>query len=229
MTSLELVLSEFMTVWKNQYQNKLLPKARKPVSCSICKEIGHNKRRCMYACIYNTLDMMPKDIVNIIYDMKVSAEEYSKKCEYERKHESYKKDCDIAQKAYDDLVTDLYDVVDTMNPDDVTTPIDILYAETESYNWDSYAFSRFADNYKVLSKKFSEKFTDDVYYLDKFKKLNNCKCCGFHMSHKPRYITDYDYVNEIRLQNHPVYVDECPCECRHYARNIVVLNKLRCK
>ena len=230
MTSFDDVLTEYMTVWKADYQTKLLPKTRKKVTCSICKETRHNKRRCTYACIYNTLDMMPKDIVNIIYDMKVSTEEYSKKCEYDRKQDAYKKDIDTAKKAYSDLMTDLFDVAETMEPDDVTVPLDILYrwdAETRGENMDRYAFNGFVDNYKVLCDKFSQKFTDDAYYVDKLKQLNNCKCCGFHMSHKPRHILDYDYVNEIRLRNEPVYVDECFCQCRHYSRNIVVLNKLR--
>ena len=230
MTSFEDMLTELMTVWDTKWKSKVFPKTRKPSTCSICKENGHNKRRCTYACIYNTLDMMPKDIVNIIYDMKVSTEEYSKKCEYDRKQDVYKKECEHAQKAYNDLITDLQDVVYTMNSYDVTAPSDVLYGwhdEENGKHMDRYAFNNFADNYKLLCDKFSQKFTDDAYYMDKFKKLHNCKCCGFHMSHKPRNILDYDYVNEIRLQDEPIYADECSCQCRHYSRNIVVLNKLR--
>ena len=215
-----------MTVWTTKYKSKLLPKIRKQVTCSICKEPGHNKRRCTYACIYNTLDMMPKDVINIIYDMKVSAEEYSTKCEHNSKQNAYKKDCDVAQKAYDDLITDLYDVAETMHPDDVSYPDFTVYSDNHQ-NMDRYSFLRFADNYKMLCQLFGTKFSDDSYYVDKLNELNNCKCCGFHMSHKPRHILDYDLVNEIRLRYEPVYIEKCNCECRHYARNIVVLNKLR--
>ena len=228
MTAFQTVLSEYMSVWKTKYQKKLLPQKRKQVTCSICKESGHNKRRCVYTTIYNTLDMMPKDIVNIIYDMKVSSDNYSKMCEYYRKQNAYKHDCDVARKTYDEFITDIFDIVDTLPPMHETERNDDD-ADEDDTNMDYYAFQHFTNDYKLLCSKFSEKFTDDAYYVDILTKLNNCKCCGFHMSHKPKHILDYDYVNEIRLRDEPFYVDKCNCECRHYARNIVVLNKLRCK
>lgn len=231
MDAFQTMLTEYMTVWTAKYKSKLLPKIRKQVTCSICKESGHNKRTCVYTCIYKTLDIMPKDVINIIYDMKVSAEEYSRKCEYDRKQNAYKKDCDIAQKAYDDFISDLFDVVDD-NPilqvsDHLVNTNTNHYNDQDNMNMDYYAFQLFTHDYRLLCLKFSHKFKDDSYYVDIFNKLKNCKCCGFHMSHKPKHILDYQFVNDIRLRDEPFYVDKCICQCRHYARNIVVLNKLR--
>jgi len=42
--------------------------------CSECKQLGHNKNKCSYKTVYDTLFMFPRDVINIIFDFKSSLE-----------------------------------------------------------------------------------------------------------------------------------------------------------
>lgn len=42
--------------------------------CSHCKHLGHYKNECAYNTVYDTLIMLPRDIINLIFDFKCSLE-----------------------------------------------------------------------------------------------------------------------------------------------------------
>lgn len=75
--------------------------------CSICKEPGHNRSKCTYNALYDTVTCLPKDIITMIHGLKCSYDEVESRKSYFKKVVtkqllSYKVETDIT------LITDTF-------------------------------------------------------------------------------------------------------------------------
>ena len=153
-----------------------------------------------YDIIYETLDMMPKDIVDIIYDMKVESDEYE--AALQRKWD---------MKISEVIGKSLYKWVHKFDKDNILN------------QYDSFIPSPFIHNpivYRYVHKKISKSFIGS--YVRGLQILNNCKCCSVHITRKPNSITDILAVKQYRSEQN-IHNITCHCLCRHHARNLVEL------
>lgn len=75
--------------------------------CSICNEPGHNRSKCTYKALYDTVTCLPKDIVSVIHGLKCSYDEVESRKSYfknvvTKQLLSYQVETDIS------LITDVF-------------------------------------------------------------------------------------------------------------------------
>ena len=164
-----------------------------------------------YTVLYETLDMMPKDIINIIYDMKKESDEYD-------------------EVVKDKWNTHMAKVIGDSIKEWVSEESQFIALTQNDYhkhiwdlNEDSFIPREYIYNpsiYRYVHKCLTESYIGS--YSTGLEILNSCNCCSLHIQRRPTDITDIKRVRQYRKERN-AHPNECRCLCRHHARNLVEL------
>jgi hypothetical protein len=178
-----------------------------------------SKEDIVYKTIYESLPMMPKDLVDIIYKDKTEAEKYEE---------------DLKQRLDLKLVEVICDSMHDMAREIVKREhIQLTPYLCQTHIWenklDTFIPLELIKNpvvYKFMHSGIKSSYIGS--YSNGLEMLNKCNCCDVHQRRKPEKITEFEKVCEYRSEQNFHNVSLCKCLCRHHARNLVMLYHFNC-
>lgn len=177
------------------------------------------KEDIVYKTIYESLPMMPTDLVDIIYKDKTEAEKYD---------DDLKKRLDL--KLVEVVCSSMYEMaIKVFERERIQLTPYLCHTHIWERNLDTFIPLELIK--KPVVYKFMHSGIKSSYigsYSNGLDMLNKCNCCDVHQTRKPEKITDIEDVIQYRSEQNFHNVSFCKCLCRHHARNLVMLYHLNC-
>ena len=172
------------------------------------------KEDIVYKTIYESLPMMPKDLVDIIYKDKTEAEKYE---------EDLKEKLDL--KLVEVICDSMHDMArEIVEREKIQLTPSLIHTHIWESRRDTFIPLELIKNpvvYKFMH--LGIKYSYIGSYSNGLDILNKCNCCDVHQTRKPEKITEFEKVIEYRDEQNFHDTSICDCLCRHHARNLVML------